>query len=340
MNPRLWIAYLHTLYLLFTAGIDLLTAHQLMAQQQRFRSIHVHLWQVCQCIAEGQPYHQAILPFHPPPLIHVYLQVGEKTGQLEASIQRLHRWLCRQHQFNQQCLQALMYPGFIMFISLFFVLLMILWVLPQFIALYQQMNAEIPSYIHMLVNTVTPAWCMGFIITMCLLIFCFKTIWMTRGKCRLQMERILYRLPSLGPIFYRGALSQQCELLSMSCCCGIPLTESLALLGQHGSYASERLAWSQVHAHLLQGSSLSHAMRFIPYFESTLIELIDIGERTGKLDEVFEQSAIYYTETLSEAMGRFKEAIQPTIMLLLGLMLGGWVILLYYPIIQLGYLVG
>lgn len=340
MNTPLWIAYLHTLYLLFTAGIDLLTAHQLMAQQQRFRSIHVHLWHVCQCIAEGQPYHQAILPCHPPPLIHVYLQVGEQTGQLEASLQRLHRWLYRQHQFKQQCLQALMYPGFIVLMGVFFILLMILWVLPQFIALYQQMNAEIPSYIHVLVHTVTPAFCIGLVIMMCLLICSLKLTWMTRGTLRLMMERILYRLPFLGTIFYRSGLSQQCELLSMSCCCGIPLTESLALLGQHGSYASERLAWSQVHAHLLQGTSLSQAMTFIPYFENTLIELIDIGERTGKLDEVFEQSSIYYTETLSEAMGHFKEAIQPTIMLLLGLMLGGWVILLYYPIIQLGYLVG
>lgn len=340
MTSALWLIYLHSLFLLLNAGIDILTAHELMAKQQRFQRAQHRLWQLCQSIAEGHSYYHALKSCAPPPIIHLYLHMGEQSGQLDSLLYKLYLWLKRQLFFKQQCIQALIYPAFILMISISFLLLMIFWVLPQFISLYSQMNADIPGYVTAIVHYVTPNACIISVASMIILIVLLNLAWIKQGSARLKLEQTLYRIPILGSIFYHSDVSQHCELLALSCRSGIPLIEGLALLSQHGAQASGRRAWGQVHTALLQGSSLSEAMKQVPYFDHTITELIDIGERTGKLDEVFEQCAVYYTEMLSASMGQLKEAIQPTIMLVLGLMLGGWVIMLYYPIIQLGYHLG
>lgn len=340
MNTRRWILYLQTLSMLIHSGIDLLTAHQLMAKQTRFLHVQSCLWQVCHALSEGQGYHRSLRALHPPPLLSIYLQFGEQTGQLEHTVLGLCHWLRRHQQFKQQCTQALIYPSVILCTSLLLIMGMIFWVLPQFIVLYHQLNAELPPYLTWIVNTITPLHCLSAVLIMSLLCIGSGIAWRSRGYLRILIEKSLFAAPMLGPIFSVSSLSQQCELLALACRSGIPLPDALAILWQYGQYAGERQAWGSIHTCILQGMSLSQAMKQTQYFDSTFIELIHIGEQAGRLDEQFEQTSIYYTETLLEAMYRFKEAIQPSMMLILGVILGGWVILLYYPIIQLGYLVG
>jgi type II secretory pathway component PulF len=340
MVITLWIAYLHTLYMLISSGVDLLSAHQLMAKQDRFKRIQDQLWNICQSLTEGQRYYVALRYCHPPPLIAVYLQFGEVTGQLDATLLGLRDWLRRQHQFKRQCIQALTYPCMIFSISALLILGMIFWILPQLMTLYVQLNAPIPRYISQIVDTITVPHCTVFICMLGVLGMSLNMSWRAGAYLRLPLERCLFNTPLLGKIVWASRLSQNCELLTMAYRCGIPLAQALALLSQYGDYKLERQAWGSVHTQILGGRSLSEAMKLTTYFDPSFIELIDVGEKTGKLDEQFQHCAIYYTEHLLDTMSRFKEAIQPSMMLVLGLILGGWVILLYYPIVQLGYLVG
>lgn len=339
-KTTLWIAYLKSIYTLVHAGIDLLSAHRLIAQQQRFQSWQRALWDLCHALSQGRSYHQALQALQPSPLIALYLDVGERTGQLEAALFNLYTGLNQQLNFKQQCVHVLIYPCLVLSIALCLMAGLIFYILPTIAQLYTELHIATPVYMHVLLCTVTPMHCTLALLGLCSCIYALRTLWQAGGTSRIWLERILYKVPGLGRIWQDSALAQQAQLLGMSFRCGMPLTEALAFLTQEGIYHDMRSAWQAVHTGILQGVPFSATLRSTGRFEPIFIELIDIGERTGQLDEQLQQACIYYTEALSDSMQRFKALLQPCMMLILGILLGGWLILLYYPLIQVGYLVG
>ena len=221
-------------------------------------------------------------------------------------------------------------------------IILLIFVIPQFESLFKGFGADLPAFTQMVVNLSRfvqhQGWWLAFMIGGGFYAFFY---FLKRSRpMQLAMDRIMLKFPIIGPILIKAAIARFSRTLSTMFAAGVPLVEAMgSVAGATGNIVYEQ-AVLRMKDEVATGQRLQRAMENTGLFPNMVIQMIAVGEESGSLDTMSAKVAEFYEAEVDNAVDSMSSLLEPMIMAILGVLVGGMVIAMYLPIFKLGSVVG
>jgi protein transport protein HofC len=325
---------------LLQAGFSLSDGLSLLAQQHPFCEWRVLLKDIEQRVSNGTSFSTALQhwPGIFPAIFIALIHIGELTGKLDDCCKRLADQQEKLHQLRKKVMKALRYPLFIIVVALLVTIGMMGFVLPEFANIYRSFNAPLPAVtvaVMAISNWVTTQG-LGWLLSAIALMGCGYFLRQRKPLWQEYEQNLLLRIPLVAPLWRGQILSQIYTTLSLSQQAGIPLLQGLGAV----ETTLTQLLWKkvvvQISAQVTQGIPLWQALNDSGQFTPLCCQLVRIGEESGALDLMLEKLASWHHNNTQELADNLAAALEPIMMLVVGIIIGTLVIAMYLPIFQLG----
>jgi type II secretory pathway component PulF len=334
----LWLDLFSELGWLLQHGIPLQSSLQLLLKQQRLTKLHSFLYHCLVCITEGNPLSSALAISPQAHLFQAFVICGESSGSLDTALMRCAHWLKQSVHFQSQCRALLFYPLLLSIVLIGGCLLLLGVIVPEFYQLYHAFNAPLPITMEALwaAHLFLVDW--GFALLLGLVTWMGSAwgAWHFSSFVKQWIEMFILRIPAVHELCH----AHECAHLGMLLAGGIPIYQAFGLIISHSRFHVHQSLLIRILEGLTSGQTLALAYQTVGWHDAYLCDMLRIAEHTGTLDKTYLKLCEYYTHQLDMRLNRFKQEWQPMIMLVMGALVGTWVLLLYYPLIQLGYAVG
>jgi protein transport protein HofC len=338
------IAFIRQLATLLQTGLPLVNSLTLLASEHSKAPWRCVLQSVFTGVREGIPLSEMLSQFPQvfPSIYPRIIAIGEVTGQLDNCCLQLALQQEKQAEINVKVKKALRYPLIVCSIAGIVTILMLTMVLPEFAKIYASFGAQLPWFTTLLIQVSTGLISYGpyAVVLLSLAIIYYlkqqhpKPLWLRREQQLLMRTPLIRRLISdscLGQIFQTLAMTQQA---------GLTLIASL----EASANATTNLLFEQaildVKQQITLGMPLHEAFGRSPLFPSLCQQLIHIGEESGSLDEILLKIAQWHNQQANQLADTMAQSIEPLLMVIMGVLVGGLVIAMYLPIFQLGAAMG
>ncbi|MFT6463629.1 type II secretion system F family protein [Halopseudomonas sp.] len=269
------------------------------------------------------------------------VESGEQSGRLESLLDRIATYKEKTEAMKAKIKKAMTYPIAVVVVAVVVTAILLLKVVPQFKDVFANFGAELPAFTTMVINLSEWLQSWWFII----LIF-FVAVGYVYGKAHVKSkklrdseDRILLKAPIVGDIIYKAAVARYARTLSTTFAAGVPLVDALdSVAGAAGNVVFYN-AVMQIKEDVSAGSQLNFSMRTTNVFPSLAVQMAGIGEESGNLDGMLDKVADYYEAEVDNAIDNLTTLMEPMIMVVLGVLVGGLIIAMYLPIFQLGAVV-
>lgn len=269
------------------------------------------------------------------------LMAGEKSGSLETVLRRYVVYAKVIAGVRRRTLSALIYPAVLLVLSLAVVSIIVVRVVPAFSDFYGQFNHELPLVTRGIVAL------SAFVRSQLLLLVLgiaaagvSVNAWLRRPGQRERFDRLILRLPGIGPTARKFATSQLSRTLATLLGGGIPLVNAIDIASQSIGNRAMAAAMATVGDRVREGESFSAAMADRGIFPDVAIKMAEVGEATGALQEMLNSLADFYDEEIETDLGRFVTLVEPALLVIMGLVVAGMLLALYMPLFQLSSVVG
>jgi type IV pilus assembly protein PilC len=265
------------------------------------------------------------------------LLAGEKSGNLEQVLRRYVTYVKIVSSVKRKTISALVYPLILLILSLIVVAIIVVKVVPEFGAFYNQLGGkELPLSTQVIVaisNFVTGYF--FFIVATVAAVVAAGWWWIRQPGQRRLLDRQILRVPALGPVAQKFSTSQGARTLATLLGGGIPLVNALEVTARSLSnqfMASELTVAAQ---QVREGRALAMAMQDSGAFPDVAIKMVEVGESTGALQEMLNSLADFYDEEIETNLGRFVTVIEPALLVVMGIVIAGLLLSLYMPLFNL-----
>ncbi|MGE7992655.1 type II secretion system F family protein [Pseudomonas sp. NPDC089554] len=328
---------------LLKAGVPLLQAFEVMARSGGDPGLRGLLEQLQQDVAGGLGLAQA-LQRHPRWFDALYcnlVRVGEQSGTLDRQLEQLADVLERRQALRRQLRKAMMYPLFLLLTGLGVSALLLLEVVPRFEGLFAGVDKALPPFTQWVIDLSTG---LGQNLLLWLGVLGVTGLGLARlyrqhVPARLWMIRLTLRVPLLGRLLGQAALARFARSLATAYGAGVALLDALGTVAAASGCAVHERAIGQLRQGMANGMGLHQAMALEPLFAPLLVQMTAIGEASGTLDAMLDRAASHYEEQVGQALEQLTSLLEPAIVLVLGVLVGGLVVAMYLPIFQLGSLI-
>lgn len=322
------------------AGIPLLQALQVVAESLKKPAMVALVQHMMGDVSSGSSFSDALRrhPKHFDRLFVNLVDAGEQSGALDQMLDRIATYKEKVESLKARVKKALWYPTAVMTIGIAVTMLLLIKVVPEFESMFQSFGAELPALTQMTVNLSAIAqryWfaALGALIGVVLLL---KISIERSPKIAYRMHALLLRLPVIGDIMHKSAIARFSRTLATTFASGVPLVEGLdTAAGATGNKVYER-AVVQTRQDVATGQQLHFAMRMTNRFPPLAIQMVSIGEEAGSLDAMLNRVADYYEEEVDNKVDALTSLMEPIIIVVLGVLVGGVVVSMYLPIFDLG----
>ncbi len=271
-----------------------------------------------------------------PHLYQASLRAGEQTGDLLVTIQRYIEYQKRVEQIKGKVKMAAFYPTLLLLAAIGVLLFMVLFVVPSFAEIFRDAKVDLPWVTCLLIAlaellTEHFLWLLPIPLVLPMLVRRVRL----KPRLRLLLDRWKLKLAFLGPLFLEYSLLNFTRTLATLMSSGISLLPSMKMSRKtlNNRYLESRL--EQATGRIAEGKSPADALEEAGFFPSLALRMVKAGERSGSLQEMLLEVASYYESQVEERLGRLSSMIEPLMMLVIGLLIGGIVVAMYIPIFQL-----
>ncbi len=270
------------------------------------------------------------------------INVGEQSGSLDILLKNIADYKERIESIKSKIKKAMFYPIAVIAIAIIITVILMIFVVPAFAELFGSFGAELPAPTRVVIamSEFLQQWGWvilgGVIATVWLFIRAYKK----SPALRAAMSRLSLRLPVFGGIFTKGAMARFARTLSTMFGAGVPLVEAMSsVAGAVGNVVYAK-AVLEMRDQVATGQPLHTAMRETELFPNMVIQMTAIGEEAGSLDSMLAKVADFFEEQVNDAIDALSSLMEPIIMAVLGVLIGGLVVAMYMPIFQMGSVVG
>jgi type IV pilus assembly protein PilC len=234
--------------------------------------------------------------------------------------------------------KAMTYPIAVVVVAIAVSAILLIKVVPQFQTVFASFGAELPAYTQMVIglSEVVQKWYLVMLGALVAAYYLFKRVHKRSEKFRDWMDRLLLKIPVIGPLLYKSSVARYARTLATTFAAGVPLVEALDSVAGATGNSVFRNAVLKIKADVSTGMQLNFAMRTSGIFPSLAIQLTAIGEESGALDGMLDRAATIYEAEVDNMVDSLTSLLEPMIMAVLGVVVGGLVIAMYLPIFQLG----
>ncbi|MFN7726297.1 MAG: type II secretion system F family protein [Rubrivivax sp.] len=269
------------------------------------------------------------------------VEAGEAGGILEALLDRLAIYQEKTMALKQKIKSALMYPVAVMVVAFVVLTVIMIWVVPSFKDVFKSFGADLPAptlFVIALSEFFVSYWWAIFGGIFGGLYFFFQS-WKRSEKMQMTMDRLLLRLPVFGDLINKSVIARWTRTLSTMFAAGVPLVEALDSVGGASGNAVYARATEQIQRDVSTGSALTTSMTSTGVFPTMVLQMSAIGEESGSLDHMLGKAAEFYEDEVDEMVKGLSSLMEPFIIVILGVLIGGIVVSMYLPIFKLGAVV-
>lgn len=319
------------------AGLPLATSLVILQEQAKPAMAAVVI-KILKDVESGKSFAEA-LQEHPEVFSRVYIQLvraGEIGGVLDSVLDRLALTLEKQKDFAAKTKGAMIYPIIVLFAMLIVGFIMMVFVLPQLTEMYRDFGADLPLPTRILMGVsglMASYWWVMFIVGIVFFLL-FRT-WVKTESGEHSFDKFLNKIPIYGVLRTKIILTEFARTLSLLLSAGVSLLEALDIVGNALESVTYRDAVKEAKKEIERGLSLSAAIEIKEVFPSLLPQMIQVGEETGRIDEILFKLSEYYEKESEYAVKNLTTAIEPLIMIVLGAGVGFMVVSIMMPIYSL-----
>ena len=267
---------------------------------------------------------------------------GEQSGALEIMLERVATYKEKNERLKVKVKKALKYPIAVTIVAVIVTIILLVKVVPVFSGLFESFGEELPAFTQLVVTISEwmQAWWFILIILIGSVIIGFIEGKKRSRKFRNFLDRTILKVPIFGHITYQAIIARFARTLSTTFAAGVPLIDALESTAGVTNNVVFYNATQQIKNDVATGQQLQFSMRSTQLFPSLAIQLIGIGEESGKLEDMLDKVATYYENEVDNAVDGLTSLMEPVIMVVLGVLVGGLVVAMYLPILQMGSIVG
>lgn len=326
------------------AGVPLVQSFDIVADGLENRGLQELVVAIRNDVASGTSFAGA-LRRHPKHFNELYCNLvdsGERAGALEHMLARIATYLEKSETLKKKVKKAMTYPIAVVVVAMVVTAILLIKVVPQFQSLFQGFGADLPAFTLMVVNLSEWMQKWWFVVLLGIVgaIFLFKEANRRSKKFSDFKDRWILKLPVMGEILDKSAVAKFGRVLSTTFAAGVPLVDALDSVAGATGNAVYRDAIDQIKNEVSSGTQLQAAMRSAGVFPVMAVQLTAIGEESGNLDEMLEKVAEHYEAVVDDMVDNLTALMEPMIMAVLGVLVGGLIIAMYLPIFKLGQVVG
>ena len=269
------------------------------------------------------------------------VEAGESGGILEALLERLAIYQEKTMMLKSKIKSAMVYPVAVLVVAFIVLTVIMIFVIPAFEDVFKSFGADLPAptlVVIALSKFFVGYWYLIFTVLGGGIYF-FMQSWRRSLKMQQFMDRALLRVPVFGPLVNKSSVARWTRTLSTMFAAGVPLVEALDSVGGASGNAVFMEATKQIQKDVSTGSALTTAMQTTGVFPTMVIQMCAIGEESGSLDQMLGKAAEFYEDEVDEAVKGLSSLMEPFIIVILGVLIGGIVVSMYLPIFKLGQVV-
>ncbi len=336
VSTRELLDFTKLLRTLLKAGLPLKDALDLLQEDSGETPLSHAVSTVVSDIQEGISFSKA-LSRHPEVFPEIYVRTvvaGERAGALEAVLGRLCQYFANLMAIRAKLIGALIYPVILLGVSAAAVTYMLLRVVPEFVDLFKALDVPLPIYTKLLLwfSGFLSSWWPVFLLVFATGVYAYRRFVETR-EGRLAVDGVKLRIPLIGDLEGKFALSQFSRTLSTMIGGGIPLMEGLTVVLEslENKALAERL--SRLPKEIEQGDSFARALKEVPGIPKMMTRVVHVGEESGNLGEMLSNLADHFDEEISNLTSMITALVEPALFLMMATVVGAFVICLLVPIL-------
>jgi type IV pilus assembly protein PilC len=269
------------------------------------------------------------------------VRAGEQAGALDTLLDKIATYKEKSEATKKKVKKALFYPAAVLIVAGIVTTVLMIFVIPEFQKLFKGFGANLPAFTMFVIGISNALRHHGIWIALVIGVAGWTFMYFKKRsrKMREVLDRMSLKIPIIGPILNKAAISRYARTLSTMFAAGVPLVEALeSVAGATGNIVYEN-AVLKMRDEVATGQRLQRAMETQGVFPNMVVQMIAVGEESGSLDEMAAKVAVFYEAEVDNAVDSMSSLLEPLIMVILGVIVGGLVIAMYLPIFQLGNVV-
>ena len=325
---------------MLAAGIPLVQAFEIVGSGHENASMQKLIMDVKADVEGGSALAEALAkhPIYFDDLFVNLVEAGEQAGALETLLEKVATYKEKTEAIKKKVKKALTYPAAVLVVAFVVTIILLVFVIPAFEDLFQGFGADLPAFTRLVIDISlfvrTQGWILaGLLGGAAYTFFYFKK---RSRPMRQFLDRMILKTPIIGPIMQKAAIARYARTLSTMFSAGVPLVEALeSVAGATGNIVYE-VGVLNMRDEVATGQRLQQAMENTDLFPNMVIQMIAVGEESGSLDEMSAKVADFYEEDVDNAVDNLSSLLEPMIMAILGILVGGLVVAMYLPIFKMG----
>lgn len=325
------------------AGVPLIQSFDIVADGLENPTLRDLVLEIKNDVAAGNNFASA-LKKHPQYFDDLFCNLvdsGEKSGALETMLDRVATYMEKTETLKKKVKKAMTYPIAVVVVAFIVTTILLVKVVPQFQQMFENFGSELPAFTQFVVKISEwmQEWWFIFIAAVAFAVYVFKEAKVRSPKFRDWLDRTVLKLPIVGDIINKSSIARFARVLSTTFAAGVPLVDALdSVAGATGNVVYKD-AVIKIRDDVSSGTQLQFSMKSTGVFPSMAVQMVSIGEESGALDSMLDKVATHFEAEVDDLVDNLTALMEPIIMGVLGILVGGLIIAMYLPIFQMGQVV-
>jgi type IV pilus assembly protein PilC len=270
------------------------------------------------------------------------LWCSEESGALDTIYDRISTYKEKSEALKSKVKKAMFYPAAVLTVAAVVTMLLLLFVIPQFRDIFEGFGAQLPAFTLFVlgISDLVQSYWYIIVAIVAACVFLFKRAHRKSQKVRDNTDKFVLKIPVISTILDKSAVARFARTLSTTFAAGIPLVDALVSAGGASGNYVYRSAISNIRSEVVAGMQINVAMKTSNVFPDMVTQMVMIGEESGDLDGMLSKVADIYEQQVDDAVDGLTSLLEPMIMVVLGIAVGGLIVAMYLPIFQLGSVIG
>ncbi len=328
---------------MLASGIPMVQAFEIVGTGSENPAMQKLILEIKADVEAGTSLHEALAkhPLQFDDLFVNLVEAGEQAGALESLLDKVATYKEKSEAMKKKVKKALFYPAAVVAVAFIVTTILLIFVVPEFQKLFQGFGANLPAFTMLVINLSQFVQHNGLYLAVVIGagVWAFMYFKKRSRKMRQVLDRISLKFPIIGPIVNKAAIARYARTLSTMFAAGVPLVEALeSVAGACGNIVYED-AVMKMKDEVATGQRLQRAMEARGIFPNMVVQMIAVGEESGSLDTMSAKVATFYEAEVDNAVDAMSSLLEPLIMVVLGVLVGGLVVAMYLPIFKMGQVI-
>lgn len=348
-DPKKKVKKLHIVILtrqlatMITAGLPLVQSLDILGNQIEEKNLRGIVREIKEKIEGGSRFADALKDY-PQCFDDLYVNLmaaGEEGGMIDTVLLRLANYMEKTEKLKNKVKSAMIYPISIVVVAIGVVMVLLIFVIPVFETMFKDMGASLPAPTQIVVNLsrLVKSTIHYMIVALVIVIYLFRRYYKTENGRR-KIDKLILKVPLFGVLAIKAAVARVTRTLATLLSSGVAILDSLVIVAKVAGNKVVEESLVTARSRISEGRSMSEPLQESGVFPPMVVQMIQVGESTGALDNMLNKIADFYEEDVDNLVTNLTALMEPMIMMFLGVILGGLIIAMYLPIFKLGSVVG